>query len=32
MMTHFDHVTVAGRDIENAKAFFALLGLREDQE
>jgi len=31
MITHFDHVTVAVRDVDAAKSFFALLGFKEDQ-
>jgi catechol 2,3-dioxygenase-like lactoylglutathione lyase family enzyme len=31
MVKHFDHVTVVVRDVEQAKAFFALLGFEEDQ-
>jgi catechol 2,3-dioxygenase-like lactoylglutathione lyase family enzyme len=31
MVRHFDHVTVVVRDVERAKAFFALLGFAEDQ-
>jgi catechol 2,3-dioxygenase-like lactoylglutathione lyase family enzyme len=31
MITRFDHVTVAVRDVEKAKAFFALLGFEEDR-
>jgi catechol 2,3-dioxygenase-like lactoylglutathione lyase family enzyme len=29
MPTHFDHLTIVVRDIDRAKAFFALLGFRE---
>ena len=29
MITHFDHVTIVVRDVEAAKAFFALLGFVE---
>jgi catechol 2,3-dioxygenase-like lactoylglutathione lyase family enzyme len=31
MVKHFDHVTVVVRDVEQAKAFFALLGFEEDK-
>lgn len=31
MIRHFDHVTVAVRDLERARAFFTLLGFREDK-
>ena len=31
MIKHFDHVTVAVRDVEAAKSFFVLLGFKEDQ-
>jgi len=31
MVKHFDHVTVVVRDIDRAKAFFALLGFEEEQ-
>lgn len=31
MITHFDHVTIVVRDVETAKAFFALLGFVEQQ-
>jgi len=31
MITHFDHVTLVVRDVEAAKAFFALLGFVEQQ-
>ena len=31
MVTHFDHVTIVVRDVDKAKAFFALLGFREQQ-
>jgi catechol 2,3-dioxygenase-like lactoylglutathione lyase family enzyme len=29
MPTHFDHLTIVVRDVERAKAFFALLGFEE---
>jgi catechol 2,3-dioxygenase-like lactoylglutathione lyase family enzyme len=29
MPTHFDHLTIVVRDIDRAKAFFALLGFKE---
>ncbi len=32
MIRHFDHVTIAVRDLARAKAFFALLGFEEDKE
>jgi len=32
MVKHFDHVTVAVRDVDQAKAFFALLGFKEDKD
>jgi catechol 2,3-dioxygenase-like lactoylglutathione lyase family enzyme len=31
MVTRFDHVTIVVRDVAKAKAFFALLGFREQQ-
>lgn len=31
MITHFDHVTIVVRDLENAKHFFGLLGFAEDK-
>ncbi|MEM7169619.1 MAG: VOC family protein [Pseudomonadota bacterium] len=31
MLKHFDHVTIAVRDLSAAKEFFALLGFEEDQ-
>ena len=31
MIMHFDHVTIVVRDVEEAKAFFALLGFIEQQ-
>jgi catechol 2,3-dioxygenase-like lactoylglutathione lyase family enzyme len=31
MVTHFDHVTIVVRDVDKAKAFFALLGFVEQQ-
>jgi catechol 2,3-dioxygenase-like lactoylglutathione lyase family enzyme len=31
MITHFDHVTIVVRDVEKAKAFFAMLGFVEQQ-
>ena len=31
MVKHFDHVTVVVRDVEKAKAFFALLGFEQDR-
>ncbi len=31
MIRHFDHVTVSVRDLERARAFFALLGFTEDK-
>jgi catechol 2,3-dioxygenase-like lactoylglutathione lyase family enzyme len=31
MVTHFDHVTIVVRDVDKAKAFFALLGFMEQQ-
>jgi catechol 2,3-dioxygenase-like lactoylglutathione lyase family enzyme len=31
MVKHFDHVTVAVRDIDRAKAFFGLLGFEQDK-
>jgi len=31
MIRHFDHVTVCVRDLERAKAFFAVLGFEEDK-
>jgi len=31
MIKHFDHVTVVVRDVDGAKPFLALLGLREDK-
>ena len=31
MVTRFDHVTIAVRDLDRAKAFFALLGFVEDK-
>jgi catechol 2,3-dioxygenase-like lactoylglutathione lyase family enzyme len=31
MVKHFDHVTIAVRDVDAAKAFFALLGFEEIQ-
>ena len=31
MVKHFDHVTVVVRDLEKAKAFFALLGFEQDR-
>lgn len=31
MLRHFDHVTVAVRDLEAARRFFALLGFAEDK-
>ncbi len=31
MVKRFDHVTVVVRDVEQAKAFFGLLGFEEDQ-
>jgi len=30
MVRHFDHVTIVVRDVDKAKAFFALLGFQED--
>ena len=32
MITHFDHVTVAVRDLERAKAFFGVLGFEVDKD
>jgi len=32
MITHFDHVTVAVRDVERAKAFFAVLSFEVDKD
>ena len=32
MVKHFDHVTVAVRDLEQARAFFGLLGFEEDKD
>jgi catechol 2,3-dioxygenase-like lactoylglutathione lyase family enzyme len=29
MLKHFDHLTIVVRDVEQAKAFFALLGFKE---
>jgi catechol 2,3-dioxygenase-like lactoylglutathione lyase family enzyme len=31
MITHFDHVTIVVRDVEQAKSFFGLLGFVEQQ-
>lgn len=31
MGTHFDHVTIVVRDVENAKRFFELFGFKEDK-
>jgi catechol 2,3-dioxygenase-like lactoylglutathione lyase family enzyme len=31
MVQHFDHVTVVVRDVDQAKAFFGLLGFEEEQ-
>jgi catechol 2,3-dioxygenase-like lactoylglutathione lyase family enzyme len=31
MITHFDHVTIVVREVEEAKSFFALLGFVEQQ-
>ena len=31
MLKHFDHVTVAVRDLDGARRFFALLGFREER-
>jgi len=31
MVSHFDHVTIVVRDVDAAKAFFTLLGFREDR-
>jgi catechol 2,3-dioxygenase-like lactoylglutathione lyase family enzyme len=32
MVKHFDHVTIVVRDVDRAKAFFALLGFEEAQD
>src|SRR5262249_22778279 len=32
MVKHFDHMTVAVRDVAQARAFFGLLGFEEDQD
>lgn len=32
MIRHFDHVTIAVHDLARARAFFALLGFKEDKE
>ena len=29
MLKHFDHLTIVVRDVERAKAFFAVLGFKE---
>jgi catechol 2,3-dioxygenase-like lactoylglutathione lyase family enzyme len=29
MVKHFDHLTIVVRDVDRAKAFFALLGFKE---
>jgi catechol 2,3-dioxygenase-like lactoylglutathione lyase family enzyme len=29
MSIHFDHLTIVVRDVERAKAFFAVLGFKE---
>ena len=29
MPTHFDHLTIVVRDVDRAKAFFAVLGFKE---
>ena len=29
MPTHFDHLTIVVRDVDQAKAFFAILGFKE---
>jgi catechol 2,3-dioxygenase-like lactoylglutathione lyase family enzyme len=31
MLKHFDHLTIVVRDVERAKAFFAILGFKEAQ-
>ena len=31
MLRHFDHLTIVVRDVERAKAFFAVLGFKEAQ-
>jgi catechol 2,3-dioxygenase-like lactoylglutathione lyase family enzyme len=31
MPTHFDHLTIVVRDVDRAKAFFAILGFKEPE-